>query len=136
VYRALLEPDAVRLWMVPDDMTSQIHSFEAREGGAFRISLTYDAPTTAGKSTAQTDTLHGRFVELIPDTKVVQAVEFETDDPTLTGSMTITYLLEDADGGTLLTGLHEDVPAGVSPDANELGWNMSMDKLTRLVEHE
>jgi hypothetical protein len=31
--------------MVPESMTSHVHSFEAREGGEFRISLTYDAPT-------------------------------------------------------------------------------------------
>jgi uncharacterized protein YndB with AHSA1/START domain len=60
VYRALLDPDAVRQWMVPDIMTSHVHAFDAREGGEFRISLTYDAPTTAGKTTAQTDTYHGR----------------------------------------------------------------------------
>lgn len=44
--------------MVPDQMTSHIHSFDAREGGRFRISLTYDAPTTAGKTNPQTDTFH------------------------------------------------------------------------------
>src|SRR5215213_4742612 len=91
VYQALLDPVAVRQWMVPDGMTSEVHTFEAREGGAFRISLTYDAPTDTGKTTAQTDTHHGRFVSLIPDERVVQAVEFETDDPTMKGEMIITY---------------------------------------------
>ena len=42
--------------MVPDGMTSQVHEFDAREGGAFRISLTYDTPTGIGKTTAHTDT--------------------------------------------------------------------------------
>jgi uncharacterized protein YndB with AHSA1/START domain len=54
VYRALLDPDAVQHWMVPDGMTSEVHWFDAREGGGFRISLTYDRPTTAGKTTART----------------------------------------------------------------------------------
>ena len=48
-------------------MTSHVHEFEAREGGSFRISLTYDAPTGTGKSAAHTDTYHGRFVKLAPD---------------------------------------------------------------------
>lgn len=77
MYRALLDPAAVQQWMVPDQMTSRIHSFEAHAGGAFRISLTYDTPTT----NHQTDTFHDRFIELVPDiadTKVVQAVEIET----------------------------------------------------------
>jgi hypothetical protein len=42
-----------------------------REGGSFRISLTYDAPTGTGKTSAQTDTFHGRFVKLVPDEQVV-----------------------------------------------------------------
>ncbi len=38
VYQALLDPRAVATWMVPDGMTSHVHAFDAREGGAFRIS--------------------------------------------------------------------------------------------------
>src|SRR5919206_3423843 len=81
VYRALLDARAVAAWMVPTGMTSHVHAFDPREGGAFRISLTYDAPTGTGKTTAQTDTYHGRFVKLVPDERVVEVVEFETADP-------------------------------------------------------
>ena len=117
-------------------MTSHVHAFDAREGGEFRISLTYDLPTTAGKTSAQTDSFHGRFVKLVPDTEVVQTVEFETSDPTMQGEMTITYTLADAGGGTDLVGLHEDLPPGVAPTDNEAGWSMSIDKLARLVEQD
>ncbi len=135
VYRALLDRDAVQQWMVPDNMTSHVDLFEPFERGTFRIALTYDSPTEAGKTDAQTDTFHGRFVRLVPDAEVVQVVEFETTDPQLQGEMTITYALaEAADGGTDLVGLHEDLPVGVRPEDNELGWSMSIDKLARLVE--
>lgn len=134
VYRALVDPSAVQQWMVPDGMTSHIHRFEPVTGGSFRISLTYDAPTSAGKSDPQTDTFHGRFVRLAVDTEVVQVVEFETDDPTMRGEMTITYALADVEGGTEITGTHEGVPPGVRAEDNELGWSMSMAKLARLVE--
>jgi uncharacterized protein YndB with AHSA1/START domain len=135
VYRALLDRDAVQRWMVPDGMTSEVHRFEPREGGTFRISLTYDAPAATGKTAAQTDTHHGRFVRLVPDTEVVQVVEFESDDPALQGEMTITYSLTDAaDGGTEVVGVHEGLPAGVRPEDNELGWSISLGKLARLVE--
>ena len=136
VYQALLDPDAVQQWMVPDSMTSRVHSFDPSEGSTFRISLTYDAPTEAGKTSAQTDTFHGRFVQLVPDTKVVQAVEFETDVPDLQGEMTISYELRDVPGGTEVSGRHENLPPGVSAADNELGWRMSMDKLARLVESD
>jgi uncharacterized protein YndB with AHSA1/START domain len=134
VYRALLDADAIQGWMVPDGMTSEVHSFDAREGGEFRISLTYTLPGAAGKTSAHTDTYHGRFVKLVPDTEVVQAIEFETDDPSMQGEMTVTYALADADGGTAVTGRHENLPAGVRPEDNELGWSMSIGKLAALVE--
>lgn len=134
VYRALLDPEAVRRWMVPEGMTSRVHAFDAREGGAFRISLTYDDPEASGKTTGHTDTFHGRFVRLVTDTSVVQRVAFETDDRDLAGEMTITYTLAADAGGTLVTGVHEHLPPGLSPAANQAGWKMSLDKLAALVE--
>ena len=135
VYRALLDPRAIAKWKVPDGMTSQVHEFDAREGGAIRVSLTYDAPTGTGKTTAHTDTYHGRFVKLVPNEQVVEVDEFETTDPALRGEMTITVTLTDApDGGTDLVAVHEGLPPGVSPADNETGWRMSLAKLAVLVE--
>ncbi|MGH3765005.1 MAG: hypothetical protein ACRDS0_29735 [Pseudonocardiaceae bacterium] len=34
------------------------------------------------------------------------------------------------------SGLHENLPSGVPPADNELGWRMSLDKLARLVERD
>jgi uncharacterized protein YndB with AHSA1/START domain len=135
VHNALIDADAVAQWMVPTGMTSRVHQFEGREGGRFRISLTYDAPDAVGKTTAHTDTYHGRFVRLVPDEQVVQAVEFETEDPAMQGEMTITFTLADAqDGGTDLLAAHEGLPPGLSPADNELGWRLSLAKLAALVE--
>jgi uncharacterized protein YndB with AHSA1/START domain len=134
VYRAILDANAVATWMVPDGMTSHVRAFDPREGGSFRISLTYDAPTGTGKSSAHTDTHHGRFVKLVPNEQVVEVVEFETADPSLRGEMTITFTLVDADGGTDVLAVHDDLPSGVSPADNELGWQSSLAKLAALVE--
>jgi uncharacterized protein YndB with AHSA1/START domain len=134
VYRALLDARAVARWMVPAGMRSQVHAFEPREGGAFRISLTYDAPTGTGKTTAQTDTYHGRFLTLVPNAQVVEVVEFETADPALQGEMTITITLGDADGGTDVLAVHENLPPGLSLADNETGWRMSLANLAALVE--
>jgi uncharacterized protein YndB with AHSA1/START domain len=134
VYRALLDARAVATWMVPTGMTSHVHEFDAREGGAFRISLTYDAQTGAGKTTADTDTHHGRFVKLVPDEQVVEVVEFETADPALRGEMTITITLADADGGTEILAVHDGLPPGVPAADNEAGWRSSLAKLAALVE--
>jgi uncharacterized protein YndB with AHSA1/START domain len=134
VYRALLDARAVATWMVPAGMTSHVHVFEPREDGAFRISLTYDAPTGAGKTTAHTDTYHGRFVELVPDAKVVEVVEFETADPGMQGEMTITITLADVDGSTEVIATHDRLPPGLSIADNETGWRMSLAQLAALVE--
>jgi uncharacterized protein YndB with AHSA1/START domain len=134
VYRALLDARAVAAWMVPAGMTSHVHAFDPREGGAFRISLTYDAPTGAGKTTAHTDTYHGHFVELVPDQRVVEVVEFETADPAMQGEMTITISLVDAEGGTEILAVHDRLPPGLSPADNEAGWRSSLGKLAALVE--
>ena len=134
VYRALLDAQAVAIWMVPTGMSSHVHAFDAREGGAFRISLTYDAPTGAGKTTAHTDTYHGRFVKLVPNEQLVEVVEFETADPALRGEMTITIALADADGGTDLLAVHDGLPPGLSAADNKAGWRSSHAKLAALVE--
>jgi uncharacterized protein YndB with AHSA1/START domain len=134
VYRALLDARAVAKWKVPDGMTCQVHEIDAREGGSFRISLTYVAPTGTGKTTARTDTYHGRFVKLVPDEQVVEVDEFETKDPALRGEITITITLADGDGGTDLFAVHEGLPPGVSPADNEAGWQMALAKLAALVE--
>jgi uncharacterized protein YndB with AHSA1/START domain len=87
VYSALVDADAIANWKVPDGMTSHVHAFEGREGGTFRISLTYEAPTGVGKTTAHTDTYHGRFAKLVPNERVVEVLEFETADPALRGEI-------------------------------------------------
>ena len=134
VYRALIDANAIAMWKVPDGMSCSVHSFEPREGGAFRISLTHSSPAAVGKTTAQTDTYHGYFVELVPNERIVEIDEFESDDPALQGEMRITMTLSDRDGGTEVVGVHDGLPPGVSISDNEAGWRMALGKLAALVE--
>jgi uncharacterized protein YndB with AHSA1/START domain len=115
-------------------MTAAVHAFDPRPGGAIRISLTYDSPQGQGKTAAQTDTFHGRFVALLPDERVVEEVEFETSDPGFAGLMRMTTTLTDAAGGTDVVMLHEGIPAGISAADNETGTRMALDKLAGLLE--
>jgi uncharacterized protein YndB with AHSA1/START domain len=134
VYRALLDADAIAQWRVPAGMSSQVHEFDAREGGSFRVSLTYDAPTGTGKTAQHTDTYHGHFMKLVPDEQVVEVFEFETEDPGLRGEMTMTTTLTDADGGTDVRIVHEQIPDTVPPADNEMGTRMALQNLAKLVE--
>jgi uncharacterized protein YndB with AHSA1/START domain len=134
VYRALLDPRSIEAWRAPQGMTCVVHELDAREGGSFRVSLTYEEQTRTGKTSAHTDTYNGHYARLVPDEQVVEVLEFETADADLRGEMTMTTTLVDADGGTDVVVLHEGVPDGVSAADNELGTRMALDSLAALVE--
>ncbi len=80
VYRAFVEADAVATWLAPDNMRGQVHAFEPHAGGMIRMSLTYlnQSDVGRGKTSADTDTFEGRFVELVPNQKIVQVFTFES----------------------------------------------------------
>ncbi|MFD4474968.1 SRPBCC domain-containing protein [Streptomyces sp. NPDC058471] len=134
VYQALLDADAIARWRVPDGMSGHVHAFDAREGGRFRVSLTYDGESGTGKSASHTDTYHGHFAKLVPNEQVVEVLAFETEDPGLGGTMTMTTTLTDADGGTDVLIVHEGLPDGVPAADNETGTRMALANLARFVE--
>jgi uncharacterized protein YndB with AHSA1/START domain len=134
VYAALLDPGAVESWRVPDDMTARVEEWEPTEGGRFRVSLTYRDADRAGKTGGATDTYAGTFVRLVPDEQVVEELAFESDDPGLSGTMTMTWTLRDADGGTEVDLLHRGLPDEVSPEDNTKGTRMALTKLAAYVE--
>jgi uncharacterized protein YndB with AHSA1/START domain len=134
VYRVLTDRRAVGLWKAPDGMACTVHTFDARQGGEFRISLTYDDASRAGKSVGNVDTYQGYFRELVPDRRVVEVIEFETSDPEFKGEMTVTTSLEALGVGTKLVVAFEGLPEGVPLDDNATGTAMSLSKLAKLVE--
>jgi uncharacterized protein YndB with AHSA1/START domain len=136
VYQAFVDRDALASWLHPANMRSQMHTFEPREGGIFRMSLTYQNPEDLGrgKTSGDTDTFQARFAELVPLEKIVWVVEFESQEQGFAGEMSITTLFADADGGTEVTMLYEGIPAGVSPEDNEMGTRSSLQNLAALLE--
>jgi uncharacterized protein YndB with AHSA1/START domain len=102
VWDALVDPKALVEWLPPGDMTGQMHAFDGREGGGFEMSLYYpdDEPEALGKTAAREDRTRVRFTALEPGLRVVWAVLFDTEDPSLQAEMTITVTLKPAEGGT------------------------------------
>jgi uncharacterized protein YndB with AHSA1/START domain len=117
-------------------MTCRIHAFDPREGGAFRMSLTYadTGHTAPGKTTEHTDVVQGRFLELVPDERIVELVEFESDDPAFAGAMRITTTLAAVAGGTKVTIRCDDVPAGIRPGDHQAGLASTLENLARFTE--
>jgi uncharacterized protein YndB with AHSA1/START domain len=136
IYEAFLDRDALATWLPPDGMTGEVHTFDPHEGGAFRMSLRYRDPAHSprGKTSGDTDTFQGRFLELVPYRRIVQRVVFESDDAAFAGEMTITWTLADVGAGTEVTVLCEDIPPGIRPEDNEAGSRSSLQKLAAFVE--
>lgn len=130
VFEALVDPDALAEWLPPTGMTGRFEHFDARAGGSYRMILTYtDPPAQGGKSAADSDVVEGRFVEIEPDDRVVQVVEFTSDDPTFGGTMTMTWTVTRVDGGTRVELRADDVPVGISAADHADGMNSSLDNL-------
>lgn len=134
VYRAFVNPELVAQWLAPGDMTASVHEFDAREGGRVRISLHYpDGDASAAKSTEDADIYQARFLELSPPSKVVQAIEFESNDPAFAGEMRMTVTLAPTRQGTNITIDFDGIPDGISLEDNKLGTALSLEKLSALV---
>jgi uncharacterized protein YndB with AHSA1/START domain len=130
VYSAFVDPDALAEWLPPTGMSGRVERFDARPGGSYRMVLTYtDASTARGKATANTDVVEARFVELVPGVRVVQAVDFVSDDPRNAGTMTMTWEVASVEGGTRVEFRADDVPEGISAEDHAAGLNSSLANL-------
>jgi uncharacterized protein YndB with AHSA1/START domain len=113
-----------------------VPAFDARDGGRFRMTLTYHGPrhSPGGTTTEPTDTFPGRFVALVPCEKIVEVLELESQDPAFRGELRLTASLADADGGSEITILTRDLPTGIPSEYNLLGRKESLEKLAALLE--
>ena len=135
VYAALVDPAALETWLPPEGMTGRFDRFDARPGGSYRLVLTYaDASAAAGKATADSDVVEARFVDVVPGVRVVQAVEFESDDPSYAGTMTMTWEVTPAGVGTRVEIRADDVPDGISAEDHAAGLASSLANLAAYLE--
>ena len=133
VYAALLDPEALVEWLPPDGMTGRFEYFDGRVGGIYRLVLTYDN-AGSGKTTADADVVDARFTELVPNRRVGQAVDFVSEDPEFTGTMTMTWDLTATGGGTLVEITAVDVPSGITPEDHAAGLASSLANLAAFLE--
>ena len=135
VYAALVDPEALTAWLPPDGMSGAFERFNARPGGSYRLVLSYaDSSTARGKATADADIVEARFVEVVPGVRIVQAVDFVSDDPAYAGTMTMTWQLAAHPGGTRVEIRAEDVPAGISAEDHAAGITASLANLAAHLE--
>ncbi|HSJ91215.1 MAG TPA: SRPBCC family protein [Ilumatobacter sp.] len=135
VFTALVDQAALEAWLAPSGMTATFERFDPTPGGSYRLVLTYvDPPRSGGKSTADSDVVEARYVEIVPDDRVVQAVDFVSDDPAFAGTMTMTWAVRAEGDGTRVELVADDVPDGISAEDHAAGLASSLENLARYVE--
>jgi uncharacterized protein YndB with AHSA1/START domain len=135
VWAALVDPGALVAWLPPGEMTGRFEQFDARPGGSYRMVLTYpDTAGRPGKATADSDIVQARFVDIVPGERVVQAVDFVSDDPAFAGTMIMTWAVAAAGAGTRFSIVAEDVPDGISAEDHAAGLASSLANLAAYLE--
>jgi uncharacterized protein YndB with AHSA1/START domain len=136
IYDSFIDPKAYIAWLPPKGMKGDIQQYNAQAGGTYRMSLTYTdlSHSAQGKSSEHVDIVEGKFLELIPDEKIVQLAVFESDDPDFAGDMIISWLFEKVREGTKVTVVCDNVPAGITKEDHNVGLNESLDNLAAFVE--
>ena len=137
VYGAFVDEATLTQWLPPGDMSAAFERFDPRPGGSYRLVLTYayaDRASARGKSTTDADVVEARFVELVPGVRVVQEVDFESDDPAFQGTMVMTWQVTPTEGGTLVEFIASNVPDGISAEDHAEGLHASLTNLARYLE--
>ncbi len=135
-YAAFVDAEALTAWLPPDGMSGRFENFDARPGGRYRLVLTYaDAAAGPGKATPDSDVVEGRFLDLVPGRRVVQSVDFVSDDPAFAGTMVMTWTATPVDDQTLVEIRAENVPRGISAEDHAVGLASSLANLAAFLEH-
>ena len=135
VFDALVDREALETWLPPGNMTGRFENFDSTPGGSYRLVLTYaGAAASPGKSSADSDIVDVRFVDIVANERVVQAVDFVADAPEFAGTMRMTWTVQEDAGGTLVEIVADDVPDGISSADHAVGLASSLDNLARFVE--
>ncbi len=127
LYRAFTEATAIASWLPPYGFLCTVHEMNVQVGGSFKMSF-HNFSTGNGHS------FGGKYIELKPNEFLKYTDKF--DDPNLPGEMITSVWLRKVIGGTELKILQEGIPSVIPVEMCYLGWQDSLDKLTKLVEPE
>ena len=127
VYRAFTEPLAMAAWLPPYGYVATVHEMNLQVGGTYRMSF-------QNFTTGNLQSFGGEYLEIRPNEFLKYWDEF--DDPNLPGRMTNSIWFRKTIAGTEVKILQEGIPPQIPAEFCYLGWQDSLDKLTRLVEPE
>lgn len=135
VFAALTDREALLAWLPPAGMRGRFERFDMREGGSYRLVLTYDDASDApGKTTADADVSEVRVARIAPGELIVQEVDFESDDPAFQGTMRMEWRVSTVEEGTEVELTARNVPSGVRARDHAAGLTSSLANLSAHLE--
>ena len=127
VFRAFTEANAMAAWLPPYGFLCTVHELDVKVGGKYRMSF-HNFSTGNGHS------FGGEYLEIKTNEFIKNTDRF--DDPNLPGEMITSVWLKKVSVGTEIKILQENIPPAIPLEMCYLGWQDSLDKLTKLVEPE
>jgi len=135
VFAALTSRQALVQWLPPKGMRGRFERFDMREGGSYRLVLTYDDASGApGKTSTDSDVSEVRIARLVPGERIVQEVDFETDDPAFQGTMRMEWTLRSGNEGTTVEFEARNVPDGIRAGDHAEGLTSTLSNLAAFLE--
>lgn len=128
VFRAFTQASAIASWLPPYGFICTVHQMNAeKKGDTFRMSF-------ENFSTGSSHSFGGTYLEVKPNEFLKYTDKF--DDPNLPGEMTTSVSLKKTIVGTEIKISQEGIPSVIPAEMCYLGWQESLEKLTKLVEPE
>ena len=125
VYRAFTEANAVVAWLPPYGFLCTVQEFNVKTDGTFRM-------TFQNFTTGNSHSFGGKYIAVKPSELLQYTDTF--DDLNLPGEMITTVEFKKVMVGTEIKVLQENIPAMIPIEMCYLGWQESLEKLTKLVE--
>jgi uncharacterized protein YndB with AHSA1/START domain len=126
VYAAWTEPEQMRKWAGPGEITVPELESDLRVGGAYRMVMQ--------KPDGERLTVRGVYREVRPPERLSYTFRWEEDSPEEEIDTLLTVEFHDLGEKTELVLTQEQFRNEESRDNHELGWKASFDNLARIVE--
>lgn len=125
VYRAFTEKNAISSWLPPYGFLCTVQEMNVKVGGSYKM-------TFHNFSTGNGHSFGGKYVEI----KLNEFLKYTDtfDDPNLPGEMTTSVWFKKVLAGTEIKIVQDRIPSAIPLEMCYLGWQESLEKLTKLVE--
>ena len=125
LFRAFSDPVAYASWIPPFGFLCTVQKMDFKVGGTYAMTFT-------NFTTENSHSFGGEFVEILPNEFLKITDVF--DNPELPGTMVTSVWFRKVVCGTEIKVEQSGIPSVIPLEMCYLGWQESLDKLTKLVE--